>query len=131
MTLISNLPEYINTRYFLTCIVQLLQIYPFKNQDIFSVQELENSLIPVLREGAVGGQGRETWVNNLVGECREAFSVVLPLKPNENEFLDRLFDHGEIDSTILTTDQALQKSIQKQPLLEWKAINVRKYKGLS
>jgi hypothetical protein len=96
----------------------------------FSVQELENSLIPVLREDAVGGQGRETWANNLVGECRQALSVVLPLEPNENEFLDRLLDHGEIDSTILTPDSSLQERIQQQPLLEWKAVNVRKHKGL-
>lgn len=96
----------------------------------FSVQELENSLIPVLREDAVGEQGRETWANNLVGECREALSVVLPLEPNENEFLDRLLDHGEIDSTILTADTSLQQRIQGQPLLEWKAVNVRKHKGL-
>jgi hypothetical protein len=96
----------------------------------FSVQELENSLLPVLRENAVGEQGRETWANNLVGECQEALSVVLPLEPNENEFLDLLLDHGEIDSTILTSDTTLQQRIQKQPLLEWKAVNVRKHKGL-
>ena len=96
----------------------------------FSAQELENSLIPVLREDAVGARGRETWANNLVGECRQALSVVLPLEPNENEFLDRLLDHGEIDSTILTTDTTLQQRIQGQPLLEWKAVNVRKHKGL-
>ena len=96
----------------------------------FSAQELENNLIPVLREDALGEQDRETWANTLVSECQEALSVVLPLAPNENGFLDRLLDHGEIDSTILTTDTALQRLIQRQPLLEWKAINVRKHKGL-
>lgn len=96
----------------------------------FSAQELENSLIPVLREDALGEQDRETWANNLVRECQGALSAVLPLTPNENEFLDSLLDRGEIDSTILTTDTALQQRIQKQPLLEWKALNVRKHKGL-
>lgn len=42
-----------------------------------------------------------------------------------------LLDEGKIDSTILTDDPILQKRIQGQPLLEWKAINVRKHKGLS
>lgn len=56
--------------------------------------------------------------------------MVLPLEPNENEFLDLLLDHGEIDSTILTSDTTLQQRIQGQPLLEWKAVNVRKHKGL-
>lgn len=96
----------------------------------FSVQELENSLVPVLREDALAEQDRETWAHNLVSECKKALSTVLPLAPNESEFLDRLLDHGEIDPTILTTDTALQLRIQKQPLLEWKALNVRKYKGL-
>jgi len=97
----------------------------------FSAQELENSLIPVLREDVLGEQDRETWAKNMVGECREALSIVLPLEANEKTFLDRLLDHGEIDSTILTTDSVLQQRIQKQPLLEWKAINVRKHKGIS
>ena len=96
----------------------------------FSAQELENSLIPVLKEDTQGEQDRETWASNLVEECQEALSVVLPLAPNEIEFLDRLLDHGEIDSTILTTDTSLQHRIQRQPLLEWKAVNVRKHKGL-
>lgn len=36
-----------------------------------------------------------------------------------------------IDATILTSDKSLQERIQAQPLLEWKARNVRRYKGLS
>lgn len=50
---------------------------------------------------------------------------------SERAFLDLLLDKGEIDSTILTADSSLQQRIQKQPLLEWKAVNVRKHKGLS
>lgn len=62
-------------------------------------------------------------------ECREALSAVLPFNDAEREFLDLLLDKGEIDSTILTADEALRNRIQQQPLLEWKAINVRQYKG--
>ncbi len=63
-------------------------------------------------------------------ECRQALSVVIPFSENEKAFLDLLLDYGEIDSTILTADKSLQQRIQRQPLLEWKAVNVRKYKGL-
>jgi hypothetical protein len=66
-----------------------------------------------------------------VNECRQALSVALPFTEAERAFLDLLLDKGEIDSTILTADQTLQKRIQKQPLLEWKALNVRKHRGLS
>ena len=45
--------------------------------------------------------------------------------------LDLLMDEGVVDSSILTDDEALQQRIQSQPLLEWKALNVRRHKGLS
>jgi hypothetical protein len=93
--------------------------------------ELARQLIPTLRVNA--SKGREfidKYGARLVGECRQALSVVLPFSENEIAFLDLLLDHGEIDSTFLTPDSDLQQRIQRQPLLEWKAVNVRKYKGL-
>ena len=33
--------------------------------------------------------------------------------------------------SLLTSDTNLQQRIQVQPLLEWKALNVRRHKGLS
>ena len=67
----------------------------------------------------------------LLRACRKALSVVLPFTDAELEFLNLLLDKGEIDSTLLTADTALQQRIQNQPLLEWKALNVRRHKGLS
>jgi hypothetical protein len=65
-----------------------------------------------------------------VEECRQALSVVLPFLEAKKGFLDLLLDHGEVDSTILIDDKNLQQRIQRQPLLEWKVVNVRKFKGL-
>ncbi|MHC1726082.1 MAG: hypothetical protein AB9866_08780 [Syntrophobacteraceae bacterium] len=42
-----------------------------------------------------------------------------------------LLDKGIIDPTILTPDAELQRRIQKQSLLEWKALDVRQHKRLS
>ena len=67
----------------------------------------------------------------LIKECREGLSTVLPFTDSEQAFLDLLLDRGVIDSAILTVDISLQKRIQCQPLLEWKALNVRRHKGLS
>jgi hypothetical protein len=64
-------------------------------------------------------------------ECRNFLSVVLPFTDSERAFLDLLLDHGVVDASILTADADLQRRIQTKPLLEWKAINVRKHKGLS
>jgi len=58
-------------------------------------------------------------------------SAVLPFNHAERAFLDLLLEKGEIDATILTSDRPLQERIRAQPLLEWKALNVRRYKGLS
>ena len=67
----------------------------------------------------------------LVEECKRALCAVLPFTDTERTFLDLLLDDGEIDATILTSDTTLRERIQAQPLLEWKALNVRRHKGLS
>jgi hypothetical protein len=70
-------------------------------------------------------------VPRLVEESRKALSAVLPFTENELTFLDLLLEKGEIDSSLLTADAALRQRIQRQPLLEWKALNVRKHRGLA
>ena len=98
----------------------------------FDAAELTRLLIPSLHVRATQVQGSPAqygvW---LVKECREGLAAVLPFSETEREFLDSLLDLGKIDSTILTPDTTLQKRIQSQPLLEWKALNVRRHKGLS
>ncbi|MCF6290718.1 MAG: nucleotidyl transferase AbiEii/AbiGii toxin family protein [Desulfobacterales bacterium] len=98
----------------------------------FDAVELARQLIPTLRVNASAGQETSAEYGTRLGdECRQALSAVLPFTEAERAFLDLLLDQGEIDSTILTADPTLQERIQRQPLLEWKAINVRKHKGLS
>ena len=97
----------------------------------FDAEELARQLIPTIHVRAIQEQGSPAeYGAKLVEECRKALSVVLPFTDAELEFLDLLLDKGEIDSTILTADTALQQRIQEQPLLEWKALNVRKHRGL-
>ncbi len=97
----------------------------------FDPAELTRLLIPTLDIRAIQEQGSPAEFGaRLVRECREGLSMVLPLNDAEREFLDLLLDKGEIDSAILTDDETLQKRIQQQPLLEWKALNVRQYKRL-
>jgi len=98
----------------------------------FDAAELARQLIPTLRLGAIpetddaGNYGK-----SLVEECRQALSAVLPFNGAEREFLNLLLDKGEIDSTILTADETLRERIRQQPLLKWKALNVRQHKGSS
>ena len=66
----------------------------------------------------------------LVKECQAKLKAVLPLNDPEREFLDLLLEKGEINASVLTPDKALQQRIHSQPLLQWKALNVKRHKGL-
>jgi predicted nucleotidyltransferase component of viral defense system len=98
----------------------------------FEREELARQLFPTLHFQAI--QEQSAFVDygaRLVNECRDALSLVLPFTDAELEFLARLLDKGEIVPELLTSDPALRDRIRKQPLLEWKALNVRQHKGLT
>jgi predicted nucleotidyltransferase component of viral defense system len=93
--------------------------------------EVDRRLVPLLRAGAA--PAREDivpWTERLVAECRDRLSMLLPLRPEEMKFLDRLNDNGEIASEHLTTDTDMQQRLRNHPGLRWKAFNVRKHHGL-
>lgn len=95
----------------------------------FDAAELASQLLPALRGGAGRSGEAATYGRMLVDECREALSALLPFTGRERAFLDRLLDEGEGDATLLTDDPELQQRIDSQPLLAWKAQNVRSYQG--
>jgi len=98
----------------------------------FKATEFARQLLPTLRANAAEIRSESTeYGTRLAMECRESLSAVLPFTDSERAFLDLLLDRGVVDATILTADAGLQRRIQTQPLLEWKAINVRRHKGLS
>ena len=96
----------------------------------FDPRELSSQLLPALRTGGIQGIEAASYGGMLVDECREALSTLLPFNDAERAFLDLLLDEGKIDATILTSDKTLQERIQGQPLLEWKAQNVRRHNRL-
>lgn len=98
----------------------------------FDTAELASQLAPMLRHNTMQGAGEaRNYGKMLTEECRQALCTVLPFNNAEQEFLDLLLGKGKIDPTILTDDVNLQNRIQQLPLLKWKALNVRQYKGLS
>ena len=97
----------------------------------YDESELARLLTPTLRVRQPGERASlAEYGMQLLGETRRNLSALLPFTKAEQAFLDLLLDKGEIDATILTSDSALQERIQVQPLLEWKALNVRHHKGL-
>lgn len=94
----------------------------------FDQEELKQMLIPVLRGNSVpGGEDVSMFVQRLLSECWERLSIVYPLTAKEMEFLDRILTKGEIEPSLITTDADVQDSIRRNPMLLWKALNVRRY----
>lgn len=94
--------------------------------------EVRNQLLPLLRvEGRPfdGDPGRLAGRLNAV--CTAAGERLLAWSNREREFVDRLSDHGEIVAELITDDPALQALVREQPLLQWKALNVREFRSRS
>lgn len=94
-------------------------------------REVNSQLLPMLRGDIEPARTNLVqWTNTLVSECKDLLSVVLPFEPHEHDFLTRLNDSGEITPDLLTQDSELQAIIRSHPGLLWKALNVRRHRGL-
>ena len=94
--------------------------------------EVQMELVPMLRANhAPAKRDVATWAKKLVAECRERLSLVLPLNQQEIEFFRLLNDQGEISPTLITNDPSMQATLREHPGLRWKALNVRKHRGLA
>lgn len=98
----------------------------------FDPVELRSNLVPVLNQGVVPGKADlQTWALDLVSECREGMKRFLPLPPEHLEFLNRLNDQGEIVPELVTQDAGMCALLQAHPMMNWKAVNVRQFRGSS
>jgi len=95
----------------------------------FDSNELRSILESILRHDSMGcRQAFVSMSDSLVTECREKLSAVLPFTEREKMFLNQLLDSGSIEPQLLTDDEQLQERIRNHPMLNWKAVNVRKTK---
>lgn len=96
-----------------------------------SAADVTEKLLPMLRSDLVP-EKRDigSWTATLVTDCQALLGTVLPLRENERAFLDALNDRGEILPALLTDDARLRAIIAAHPALAWKALNVRKHRGL-
>jgi len=99
---------------------------------IANSSDIGRKLFPVLHNQNLSQDfSPEAYGESLVRKCKEGLQRVFPLTPKEKKFLDSLLDKGIIDPTLLTSDSTLQRRIMDQPLLQWKALNVKKHRGLT
>ena len=98
----------------------------------FIENEIKQMLIPLFHAN-IAGDGEfdvQAFAQRLVAECRNELSIVYPLSVDEKEFLDRILTKGQIEPSLITADEELQKRIMRHPMLIWKALNVRKHFGI-
>lgn len=92
--------------------------------------EVRNQLLPLLRvEGRPFAGDPVRLAEHLTEVCTAAAERLLAWSGREREFIDRLSDRGEIVSELITDDPALQALVREQPLLQWKARNVREFRS--
>jgi len=93
--------------------------------------DVQMELVPMLRSDRAPARGTVVaWTEKLVAECRERLSVLLPLNDAEREFFRLLNDEGTVVPELITHDASMQAIIRGHPGLAWKALNVRKHRGL-
>jgi hypothetical protein len=80
--------------------------------------DVEQRLLPLLRrENAPNRRDLPGWCAQLVTECRDRLSIVLPMLPHEIDFVAAVRDRGEVLPELLTADTTLQERIRSQPAL--------------
>lgn len=99
----------------------------------FDARELEQMLLPVLNENILNqiSNASSTFGKKLVDECRARLGALCRFTESELEFLNGILDRGEIKPELITSDYELQTRITSQPMLQWKAMNVRKHFNLN
>jgi hypothetical protein len=97
-------------------------------EDIVSdSDELARQLTPTLNRGFT--ENIAEYGRKLADECRQLLSAVFPLKKAEMDFLNLLLEEGRIRAELLTNDPVVCENINEHPMLKWKALNVRHYRG--
>ena len=97
----------------------------------FDPEDLIRQLIPTLSQDAIKAlKDSDQYGQSLVVKCKKALTSLIPFTESEMEFLNLLLDKGQIRADLLIDDIQLQDRIAKHPMLQWKALNVRKHKNL-
>jgi len=95
----------------------------------FETRELRSDLVSVLDRRLVPEKANlGDWAQGLVAECRDRLSLLLPLPPEHQEFLERLIEHGEIAPELVTDDPEMRTLLQQHPMMNWKAQNIRRFR---
>ena len=100
------------------------------NDVMAASNDVRAQLLPLLQTELIDKlTDPEVWAMDIAEDCCQLLESILPLADDECDFLNRLLDDGEIVPSLLTSDAHMTERINNHPLLQWKALNVREYKG--
>jgi predicted nucleotidyltransferase component of viral defense system len=92
---------------------------------------VREELLPLLRvEGRHGDGDPDRLAETLARVRQQVATTLLRWRKPERAFLDRLAEAGEVEASLLTEDPVLRDRIAAQPMLRWKAMHVRRFRGL-
>jgi len=96
-----------------------------------SAKAIREELLPLFRAEARPMDGDPDRLAAQLLQVQQAVaSTLFAWRKNEREFLDRLMENGEVVPDLLTDDPALRERVAAQPMLRWKALHVRRHRGL-
>lgn len=87
---------------------------------LFDEDDFQQQLLPVLRN-TKNQEDCRLWKTTKFHECQQALAQLFPFNPQEMEFLKNLIEKGEIHTSLLTNDPAMQSKIEYLPSLLWRA----------
>lgn len=89
---------------------------------------IDSQLVPLLRleaDGSSPAAGLLDWIRHEQGTV---VAGLLDWSEGERLFLDRLHDEGVIEPGLLHSELEVRERIRSQPILQWKALNARKFR---
>lgn len=90
-----------------------------------TLSDFDRMVRPLLRQGVQGPDP-----SSIQAKAREGLAQLLPLRLSEANFVEAIWERGEIRPDLLTADPECQARIAAMPLLLWKSQHVRKHRGL-
>ena len=79
----------------------------------------------MLRQISSARQSAESLRDELGAKLAGVADRLFDWSPAERAFLDRLHEEGKVDAAALHADLEVRQSVEVQPMLLWKAQNVR------
>jgi len=91
-------------------------------------KDVLQSLSPVLQRKYISDRKTTMiFVKQMINDCCEKLSNIITFSKKEKMFLDEILTKGNINPSLITDNKDLQDRINRHPLLQWKAKNVREF----